>query len=58
MHRFPIDTERDRERLEDYLNTLDGEVVSVLPNIRNTSLPQIFGLIKKIDFLLIVERRE
>lgn len=58
VHHFPIEMERDRQRLEDFLNGLDGEVVSIVPNVRRTSLPQIYGLTPKIDFLFIVERTE
>ncbi|MFC6731058.1 MULTISPECIES: hypothetical protein [unclassified Haladaptatus] len=57
VHRFPIDMERYREQLKDYLNTLDGEVVSILPNIQKTGLLQIIGVSKKLIFLLIVEKR-
>jgi hypothetical protein len=31
-------------------------VVSIIPNIRKTTLAQIYGVTRKIDFLLIVER--
>lgn len=56
VHRFDIDMERDHSTLETFLNGLDGEVVAVIPNIRKTTLAQIYGATRKIDFLLIVER--
>lgn len=56
VHRFDIDLERDHSTLETFLNGLDGEVVAVIPNIRKTTLAQIYGAARKIDFLLIVER--
>jgi len=48
--------ENDRGKLEDFLNGLNGEIVSITPNIRNVSLFQIYGITRKIDFLLIVEK--
>jgi len=56
VHRFDIDMESDAAKLEAFLNGLDGEVVSIVPNIRRTSLAQIYGATRKIDFLLVVER--
>ncbi len=56
VHRFDVDMEQDRKRLEDFLNSLDGEVVSIVPNIRKTTLVQIYGVTRKIDFLYVVER--
>jgi hypothetical protein len=49
--------EKDASRLEAFLNGLTGEVVAVIPNIRKTTLAQIYGATRKIDFLLIVERK-
>jgi len=57
VHRFEIRMENDRKELEDFLNNLQGEVVSIIPNNANISLFQIYGLSRKIDFLLIVEKR-
>ena len=56
VHRFNIDMESDAAKLEAFLNGLDGEVVSIVPNIKRTSLAQIYGATRKIDFLLVVER--
>jgi hypothetical protein len=46
----------DQERLEHFLNNLEGEVVSIIPNIAKTSIFQIYGVTRKIDFLFIVEK--
>jgi hypothetical protein len=46
----------DQTRLEQFLNSLKGEVVSIIPNIINTSFLQIYGVTRKIDFLLIIEK--
>jgi len=46
--------ERDQKRLEDFLNSLEGEIISIIPNNRKVTLSQIYGVSPKIDFLLIV----
>ena len=56
VHRFDLDMETDAERLEEFLNGLRGEVVSIIPHIKKTTLAQIYGVTRKIDFVLIVER--
>ena len=56
MHRLEINMEEDAANLETFLNGLAGEVVAIIPNIRKTTLAQIYGATRKIDFLLIVER--
>jgi hypothetical protein len=48
----------DQWKLEDFLNRLEGEVVAVIPNNKNISLAQIYGVSRKIDFLLIIEKIE
>jgi len=47
---------QDQGRLERFLNSLKGEVVSIVPNIAKTSLFQIYGITRKVDFLLIIEK--
>ena len=56
VHRLGIKMENDQNKLEQFLNNLEGEVVSIIPNIKRTSLFQIYGLTDKIDFLLIIEK--
>jgi hypothetical protein len=38
------------------LNNLEGEVISIIPNIKKNSLPQIYGVTARVDFLMIVEK--
>jgi hypothetical protein len=45
-----------QEKLEQYLNKLDGEVVSIIPNVRPTF--QLMGATAKIDYILIVEKQK
>jgi hypothetical protein len=56
VHRLEIDMEKSVATLETFLNGLAGEVVSIIPNVKKTTLAQIYGATRKIDFLLIVER--
>jgi hypothetical protein len=49
VHRFGIRMTRDQSRLEQFLNSLEGEVVAIIPNV--TPFPATF-----VDFLLIVEK--
>ena len=56
VHRFDIHMERDGPKLEAFLNGLAGEVVAIIPNVKKTTLAQIYGSTRKVDFLLIVER--
>lgn len=58
VHQLEINMDNGRSKLEDFLNSLKGEVVSIVPNLKKTSLFQIYGIWGKIDFLLIVEKIE
>jgi len=57
-HRFSIGGDRWEDELETFLNGLEGEVISLLPVIKNLSLPQLYGVTKRVDHLLIVEKIE
>ena len=56
VHRLEINLENDPFKLEKFLNNLKGELVSVIPNVARTTLLQIYGGSRKIDFLIIVEK--
>jgi len=56
VHRLDINLEKDKSILENFLNQLSGEVVSIIPNIAKTTLLQIYGVTRKIDFVMIVEK--
>ena len=56
VHRLEIEMESDQNKLEQFLNNLEGEVVSIIPNIKKTTLFQIYGFTRKINFILIVEK--
>jgi len=57
-HRFPVGDDGWEDELEIFLNGLEGEVISLLPVIKKLSLPQIYGVTKRVDHLLIVEKIE
>ena len=49
VHRLSIRMTQDQDKLELFLNSLEGEVVAIIPNV--TPIPATF-----VDFLLIVEK--
>jgi len=49
VHRFDLRMTADQSKLEQFLNSLEGEVVSIIPNV--TWFPKV-----QVDFLLIVEK--
>ena len=52
VHRFELRMTKDQERLEQFLNSLEGDVVAIIPNVA----PVAFSLHAHVDFLLIVEK--
>ena len=54
VHQFDIDMGRDRDKLEQFLNSLGGEIVSIIPNVKPSF--QGMGATAKVDFLYIVEK--
>jgi hypothetical protein len=51
VHKLSIKMTEDQARLEEYLNSLKGEIVSIVPNIS----VGFFG-VPVVNFLLIVEK--
>lgn len=49
VHRFSIRMTSDQQKLEKFLNSLEGEVVSIIPNV--TPVPATY-----VNFLLVVEK--
>jgi hypothetical protein len=43
-----------QEKLENFINKMDGELISVIPDIRPTF--QLMGATAKIDFILVIEK--
>ncbi len=51
VHRFDLRMTADQSKLEQFLNSLEGEIITVIPNVTIS-----FFWIHKVDFVLIVER--
>ena len=54
VHRIDVNSDNMQYKLEKFLNGLEGEVISVLPNVKPTFM--MLGGTAKVDFLLVVER--
>jgi len=54
VHRFDIDMTKDQIKLEQFLNGLEGEIVTISPNVNPKFTPG--GMGAKVDFLLIIEK--
>ncbi len=51
IHKFDIKMTSDPQILEDFLNSLSGEVVAIIPNVTSRKMEYA-----SVDFLLIVEK--
>jgi len=51
VHRFDIKMTADQRKLEQFLNSLEGEVVAIIPNTTSKTFAT-----SVVDFLLIVEK--
>ena len=49
VHRFKIRMTEDQYKLEEFLNSLEGEIVSIIPNVCHIGFVHV-------DFVLIVEK--
>lgn len=51
VHRFDIRMTKDQSKLEQFLNSLGGEVIAIIPNVT-------FGIffVPRVNFLQIVEK--
>jgi hypothetical protein len=56
VHQLEVKRGTAQEKLQNYLNQLDGEIVAVIPYVSPTF--QLMGATSKVDFLLIVEKSE
>lgn len=52
VHRLEVKRDNMQEKIENFLNTLDGEVISVIPDVTQYFL--CYGA--KIDYVLVVEK--
>jgi len=56
VHQLGVKKDTAQEKLERFLNQLEGEVQSIIPYVLPTF--QGMGATAKVDFLLIVEKIE
>lgn len=56
VHRLDVKSKNMQEKLEHFLNTLDGEIISIIPNVKPTF--QLMGATAKVDYLMVVEKKE
>lgn len=52
VHRYDIRMTADQSKLEQFLNSLEGEIIAIVPNVAVAP----FILTAQVDFLLIVEK--
>ncbi len=51
VHHFDLRMTADQSKLEQFLNSLEGEIIAIIPNVTLN-----FLWIHYVDFLLIVEK--
>ena len=56
VHRFDVKMTADQSKLERFLNSLEGEVVAIIPNVTPKFTPG--GMGASVDFLLVVDKGE
>ena len=54
VHKLEVKADNMQEKLENFLNKLDGDVLAVIPNVKPTF--QLMGATAKVNFLLVVEK--
>ncbi|PLW98568.1 MAG: hypothetical protein C0591_04180 [Marinilabiliales bacterium] len=54
VHRLDVKADNMQDRLEKFINSLKGEVISIIPNVKPTFMGM--GGTAKVDYLLIVEK--
>jgi hypothetical protein len=54
IHEIEVTMTQDRERVETFLNSLEGEIIAIIPNVHSISAVGHVG----VDFLWIVEREK
>ena len=56
VHKLEVKRDTAQEKLQGFLNQLEGEILAILPYVTPTF--QLMGATSKVDFLLIVEKSE
>ncbi len=55
VHRIDVKSNNMQEKLESFINKLEGKIISIIPNVEPVFRP--FGATSRVDFLLIVEEK-
>jgi hypothetical protein len=53
VHRFDLRMTEDQNKLEEFLNSLKGEIIAVIPNVTST-----IGNYAAVNFLFVIEKVE
>ena len=56
VHKLPALYDDNSMELEKFLNGLQGEIISIVPEIRKMTLGHIYGIGRRVKYLLIVEK--
>ena len=54
VHRIDVKRDNMQEKLENFINKMDGELISVMPDVRPTF--RAMGATATIDFILVIEK--
>jgi len=54
VHKLEVSRENARDKLQAFLNELDGEILARVPNV--SPVFRLMGATAKVDFLLVVEK--
>lgn len=54
VHRLDVKGDNMQERLDKFINSLKGEIISIVPNVNPTFMGM--GATARINYLLIVEK--
>ncbi|NNK73695.1 MAG: hypothetical protein HKO94_10935 [Flavobacteriaceae bacterium] len=54
VHRIDVNRHNMQEKLELFLNRFNGEIVSVIPNVKPVFRPM--GATARVDYILIIEK--
>jgi hypothetical protein len=54
VHRIEVRSKNMQQTLEEYLNKLHGEIISVVPDVRPTFM--LMGATSRVKYLFMVEK--
>ena len=53
VNRIDVKTDNMQEKLENFINKMEGDLISVIPNVKPTFM--MMGATAKINYILVVE---